>query len=105
MDPLARTGPNGPASAGGAPPILKSLAWIGGALATLGALGVAAVLAVIFAASLVVIGVMAIAVISLGGLAYRARRSAKAPADPNLLEARHIGGHSWVAYGWDQRGR
>jgi hypothetical protein len=23
--------------------------------------------------------------------------------DPDLIEARHIGGHSWVAYGWDGR--
>jgi hypothetical protein len=84
--------------------VLDSLAWIGGVLATIGALGVAAVLAVVFAASLVVIGLMATATLALGGLAYRARRSSK-PSDPTLLEARHIGGHSWVAYGWDQRGR
>ena len=104
MDPLAHTGLNGPAFKRGGLDLLKSLAWIGGTLATIGALGVAAVLAVVFAASLVVIGLMATALIALGGLAYRARRSAK-PGDPTLLEARHIGGHSWVAYGWDQRGR
>jgi hypothetical protein len=104
MDPLARSGSNGPAFRRGGPPLLKSLAWIGGTLATIGALGVAAVLAVVFAASLVVIGLMATALIALGGLAYRARRSGK-PRDPTLLEARNVGGHSWVAYSWDQRGR
>jgi hypothetical protein len=104
MDPLARAGSMGPASARSLPPVLKSLAWIGGALATVCALGVAAVLAVVFAASLVLIGLMAVALITLGGLAYRARRTSK-PADPTLLEARNVGGHSWVAYGWDQRDR
>ena len=104
MDRLARAGTTGPSSAKGGPPVLKSLAWIGGALATVAALGVAAVLAVVFAASLVVIGLMAITLITLGGLAYRARRTTK-PSDPTLLEARHVGGHSWVAYGWDQHGR
>jgi hypothetical protein len=96
MDPLTRAGSKGL--------LLKSLAWIGGAIATVCALGVAAVLAVVFAASMVVIGLMATAMIALGGLAYRARRSSQ-PADPTLLEARHVGGHSWVAYGWDHRGR
>jgi hypothetical protein len=105
MDPLARAGRMGPASGRGLPPVLKSLAWIGGALATVCALGVAAVLAVVFAASLVVIGLMATALLALGGLAYRARRTMSKPSDPTLLEARHVGGHSWVAYGWDQRGR
>ena len=104
MDPLAHPGSKGPDFKTGGLPFLKSLAWIGGALATAGALGVAAVLAVVFAASLVVIGLMATALIALGGLAYRARRSTR-PADPTLLEARNVGGHSWVAYGWDQRGR
>jgi hypothetical protein len=35
----------------------------------------------------------------------RARRTvrARAPSDPNLIEARNVGGHSWVAYGWRDR--
>ena len=104
MDSLAHAGSKGPACPGRGRSFLRSLAWIGGALATIAAIGVAAVLAVVFAASLVVIGLMAAALIALGGLAYRVRRR-PAPSDPTLLEARHIGGHSWVAYGWDQRGR
>ena len=47
-------------------------------------------------------------VASLAGLAaaatVRARRSlSHVAADPNIIEARHVGGHSWVAYGWDDR--
>ena len=80
------------------------LAWIGGALATVAAVGVAAVLALFFAATLVVIGVLTAAMLALGGIAFRARKVAR-PYDPTLIEARHIGGHSWVAYGWDQRAR
>jgi hypothetical protein len=108
MEPLAYAGSSrGSASVGASPNLFRSLAWLGGGLATIAALGVAAVLAVFFAATMVVIGLMATALIGLGGLAYRARRSFKSaqPDDPTLLEARHIGGHSWVAYSWDQRGR
>jgi hypothetical protein len=105
MEPLAYagSGARGPRTSG--PWIgLRSLAWIGGLLATIAAMGVAAVLALFFAATIVVIGLMAAALLTLGGLAYRARKSfARAPSDPDLLEARNIGGHSWVAYGWDQR--
>ncbi len=61
-------------------------------------------LAIVFAATLLVIGLMSAALIVLGAFAYRARRAGQAK-DPGLLEARNIGGHSWVAYGWDQRGR
>ncbi len=89
-----------PGSGGG----LKSLAWVGGVLATVAAIGVATVLAVVAAATVVVIGLMAGALVFLGGLVYRARR-AQRPKDPTLLEARNVGGHSWVAYGWDQRTR
>jgi hypothetical protein len=83
----------------------KSLAWVGGALASLAASLVAAVLAVVFAASLLVIILMGAALFAFALLAARARRALRArPADgPQILEARHLGGHSWVAYGWDQR--
>lgn len=74
-----------------------------GALATIAAAAIGAVLAVIFAATVVVIGAMATILIGLTGFALRARRTARAPADPGLIEARHMGGHSWVAYGWDRR--
>jgi hypothetical protein len=76
-----------------------------GALATIAAAAIGAVLAVIFAATVLVIGAMATILIGLTGFAHRTRRTARAqtPADPGLIEARHMGGHSWVAYGWDRR--
>jgi len=83
---------------------LRGLAWLTGALATTGAAAVGAVLAVFFAASLVVIALMAAVLVGFAGLALRARRGARA-ADPSVIEARNVGGHSWVAYGWDNHGR
>jgi hypothetical protein len=47
--------------------------------------------------------VMVAALAVLAAAALRARRTVRAPTDPKLIEARHIGGHSWVAYGWDGR--
>lgn len=84
---------------------LKSVAWLGAGLATIAAAAVAAVLALFFAATIVVIAVMASALVTFTGLALRARRSVQQPKDPDLIEARNVGGHSWVAYGWDQHGR
>ena len=55
----------------------------------------------VFAATFVVIFLMAAMLLALAGAALRARRTVRAPVDPELIEARHIGGHSWVAYGWD----
>jgi hypothetical protein len=102
MQPLTETGIRAPQRGMG----LTGLAWIGGALATVAAIGIAAVLAVVFAATLVVISIMAAALLAVGGLAYRARKATVRPSgDPTLIEARNVGGHSWVAYGWDQHGR
>lgn len=82
----------------------KGLAWIGGAIATLAAAAVGAVLAVFFAATVVVIALMASALLGLAGLAMRARRTVRArTSDPTLIEARNVGGHSWVAYSWNER--
>jgi hypothetical protein len=84
----------------------RSIAWMGGALASLAASLLAAVLALVFTASLVVIAVMAAALVAFAVLASRARRAlrgAASPADPQLIEAHNVGGHSWVAYGWDRR--
>jgi hypothetical protein len=80
----------------------RSLAVILGALATAAAVMVGAVLAVFFAATVAVIAVMASALLALAGLALRARRTAKARND-GVIEARHLGGHHWVAYGWNER--
>jgi hypothetical protein len=83
----------------------RGLAWVAGALATAAAAAVAAVLAVFFAASLVVIAVMASVLVAFAGLALRARRGARVVDDPSVIEAHNVGGHSWVAYGWDESGR
>jgi len=82
----------------------KPLAWVGGVVATVCAAAVAAVLAVVFAASLVVIALMASVLLVFAGLALRARRTMRRQ-DGAIIEARHLGGGSWVAYGWDQHGR
>ena len=43
--------------------------------------------------------------IALAGLALRARRTVRARSRPtDILEARHLGGHHWVAYGWNEGG-
>lgn len=84
----------------------KNFAVIFAALATLAAAAVGAILAIVFAATVVVIGAMASLLIGLAAFAHRARRTARAPvAQPGLIEARHVGGHHWVAYGWDRRNR
>ncbi len=83
----------------------KPLAWIGGVIATVCAAAVAAVLAVVFAASLVVIALMAAVLLVFAGLALRARRTMRRNPGADIIEARHLGGGSWVAYGWDQHGR
>ena len=84
---------------------LRSLAVLGGMLATAAAVIVAAVLAVVFAATVAVIGVMTSALLALGGLALRARRTVRnrGRAGSDIIEARHLGGHHWVAYGWNER--
>ena len=86
---------------------LRSVAVLVGTLATTAALLVGAVLAVYFAATVAVIAVMASALLAFAGLALRARRTARRPyssdREPDLIEARHQGGHHWVAYGWNER--
>ncbi|WP_304170292.1 hypothetical protein [Phenylobacterium aquaticum] len=83
---------------------LRSIAMVGGALATTAAVVVGAILALFAAATVVVIAVMSSALLALAGLALRARRTATAQAD-GVIEARNLGGHHWVAYGWNERGR
>ena len=84
----------------------RSLAWLAGGLAAAGAAIVAAVLAIIFTFAIAVMALLTAAVVGLGALAWRGRRAVRpAPADGELIEARNVGGHSWVAYGWDQRSR
>ena len=82
---------------------LRSLAVVVGLLATAAAVMIAAVLAVVFAATVAVIAVISSALLGFAGLAVRARRTARARGGDNLIEARHLGGHHWVAYGWNER--
>jgi hypothetical protein len=82
---------------------LRSLAVLVGVLATAAAVVVGAVLAVVFTLTLTVIAIMTSALLGFAGLALRARRTATARAD-GVIEARHLGGHHWVAYGWNERG-
>ncbi len=104
MEPTAYSGDRSPQAGGPRHLGADSLAWIGGALGTAAAVGVAAVIAVFFAATVVVVGVLGLALLAVAALAFRARRSLRR-AEPGVIEARHVGGHSWVAYSWDQRGR
>jgi hypothetical protein len=80
---------------------LRSLAMLVGLLATVAAMVVGAVLAVVAAATVAVIAIMASALLAFAGVALRARRTAQARAD-GVIEARHLGGHHWVAYGWNE---
>ena len=55
-------------------------------------------------ATVAVIAVMASALLAFAGLAMRARRTVRAkPRGDDVIEARHQGGHHWVAYGWNDR--
>ena len=86
----------------------RSLVALAGAVCTVIAAAVGAILAVALAASVVVIALMGGALLFLASLAMRARRTVRAGAlkadpGPQILEARHVGGHSWVAYGWERR--
>ena len=83
---------------------LRSLAAVAAALATTAAVIVGAVLAVFAAATVAVIALMTSAFLAFAGLAMRARRTVHARRrDDGVIEARHLGGHHWVAYGWNER--
>jgi len=77
-----------------------TLSGLAGALLTILALSAAAVLAVVFAATLAVVMLLATVLLALTALAFRARPARR----PVVIEARRSG-HSWVAYGWDQKPR
>jgi hypothetical protein len=82
---------------------LSGLMALGGAVASLAAGAVAALLAIVFTAALAAVAVMGMALVGLTAAALRSRSAHT--RDPNLIEAHNIGGHSWVAYGWDRDGR
>ena len=84
----------------------KSVMALAGVLAATAAATIGAVLAIVFAATVVVIALMSSLVLALAGLAFKARRNlrrAAVPASEDVIDARPVGGHSWVAYGWDRR--
>jgi hypothetical protein len=83
--------------------VLGALGRVRDALAWAAAATVGAAMAVVLAATMVAIAVVAAAPLVLSIAALRARRSLRAAADPDLLEARHVGGHSWVAYAGNAR--
>ena len=103
MDQLAN-----PGMATGRRSAVRGLALIGAGVAAAIAAVIAAVFAVFAAATIAVlslIGAMLVAIVTLAFRARRAGRPAPAPEDDGVIDARHVGGHSWVAYGWDQGGR
>ena len=79
---------------------VMGLSWLGGVLATGVAIALAAVLAVVFAATLAVLVLLSSGLFALYALTHAKRRRPEGV----LIEARRVG-HSWVAYGWDQRPR
>ena len=82
----------------------RSLAALGAGLATAAAVIVGAVLAVFAAATVAVIAIMTSALLAFAGLAMRARRTVQARRrNDGVIEARHLGGHHWVATGWNER--
>ncbi len=92
MDALA----NRPAPLSGA---WRGLVWLGGAAVTLVTGALAAVLAVAFTAALAMLAVIGMGLVGFTAAALRKRRPA---GGPEVIEARHMGGQSWVAYGWDR---
>ena len=82
----------------------RSLAAVAAALATIGAVIVGAVLALFAAATVAVLAVMTSVLLAFTALAMRARRKVRARRrNDGVIEARHLGGHHWVATGWSER--
>ena len=81
----------------------RGIAWIGAGVAWAAAALVGVLLALFFAATVVVSLMMAGALLAFAAAAARARRAVRRSASSDVIEARQIGGHSWVAYGWDSR--
>ena len=77
---------------------------LGGALAwaVMGVLG--AVAAAVIAATVLAIAVVGSAALAVAAVVLGARRAVRSGAgDPDVIEARNVGGHSWVASGWQGR--
>lgn len=81
----------------------RSLAAVAATLATAAAVIVGAILAVFAAATVAVIAVMGSALLAFTALALRAGRKVRTQGRSDVIEARHLGGHHWVATGWNER--
>ena len=82
----------------------------GGGLARVGTLlgwamtgVVGAIAAAVIAFALVVLAVMGSAALAVAAVVVGARRTTRSRGDADVIEARHVGGHSWVATGWQGR--
>lgn len=82
-------------------PAVRGLARLGAVVASGAAALVGLALAVVAAASVLAMVLIGLVLLPLTAVALRARRSA-ASGDGPVLEARPIGGHAWVAYGWEK---
>ena len=76
----------------------RGVTWLIGGLIALIAAFVAVVLALAFFLFAILTAVVLTLRAAVGGV-----RIVRPKSDPNLIEARRVGGHSWVAYGWDGR--
>jgi hypothetical protein len=76
------------------------VAWLIGGLATVAAVVLGSILALVFAATLAFVLVLVAAALTFIAVAWRIRRPRAIDVRP-VIEARKVG-HSWVAYGWDQ---
>jgi hypothetical protein len=79
----------------------RGLALVLGALAWLGAAVVGALLAVFCAATVLVIAIMSSVLLAFTVAAVKVKAAVSGSSAPGLIEARRVGGHSWVAYRWD----
>ncbi len=79
----------------------RGLAVVLGALAWLAAAVVGAVLAVFCAATVLVIAIMSSVLLALTVAAVKVKGAVRGSTASGLIEARRVGGHSWVAYRWD----
>jgi len=98
---MAFSYPNPGSRMGGGFSQRRGVAWILGATAWLAAGLVGAVLALVLTLTVVVIAAMSSLLLGLAAAAVRARRAVHTQGSGTLIEARRVGGHSWVAYGWD----
>jgi hypothetical protein len=81
---------------------LRGLAALFAAVAWIAAGLLGAALAVVLAATVLVLAFMSSVVLALAAVGVKARGAVRSPHDDGLIEARRVGGHSWVAYGWDR---